>query len=276
MNADANVSVDHGGLVVDVLGAGSGYPTAVRDTSSLLIGSVEGWTVVDCPGSLVHKLAARALPLGALRRIILTHDHVDHVYGLPHLIQALAIEGRADEVHLLAPGQALATVEGMLRVHNLIGDRYPEVRQTEIPMVEATEVLRTEDLRISASPTEHTRDTVALRFETAAAAVCYSSDTRPSEAVTRLAAEVDILLHDCAGPHRLRDTFSGSHSSALEAARVAAAAGARKLVLTHLGARDDDVLKECRAEAEAEFGGPVDLALDGTRWTVPSHAGDDG
>ncbi|MCH7825073.1 MAG: ribonuclease Z, partial [Acidobacteria bacterium] len=167
MNADASVSVDHGGLVVDVLGAGSGYPTAVRDTSSLLIGSAEGWTVVDCPGSLVHKLATRALPLDALRRLILTHNHVDHVYGLPHLIQALALEGRADEIHVLAPGQALATVEGMLRVHGLIGDRYPEVRQTEIPLGEASEVLGTEDLRITASATEHTRDTVALRFETA-------------------------------------------------------------------------------------------------------------
>ena len=276
MKADVSVSVDHGGLVVDVLGAGSGYPTAVRDTSSLLIGSADGWTVVDCPGSLVHKLAARGLPLDALRRMILTHDHVDHIYGLPHLIQALAIEGRADEVHLLAPGQALATVEGMLRVHHLIGDRYPEVRQTEIRIGEASEVLRAEGLRITASATEHTRDTVALRFETATAAVCYSSDTRPSEAVARLAAGVDILLHDCAGPHRLRDAFSASHSSALEAARVAAGAGVRMLALMHLGPRDDDILEECRAEAEAEFGRPVALAVDGMRWVVPGDVGDKG
>ncbi len=266
--------MDHGGLVVDVLGAGSGYPTALRDTSSLLIGSAEGWTVVDCPGSLVHKLAARGLPLEALRRMILTHDHVDHVYGLPHLIQALAIEGRADQIHLLGPGQALATVEGMLRVHDLVGDCYPEVCQTEIPIGEGSEVLRTEDLRITSSPTEHSRDTVALRFETAWAAVCYSSDTRPSEAVTRLAAGADLLLHDCAGPHRLRNAFSANHSSALEAARVAAGAGVRMLALMHLGPRDEDILQECRAEAEAEFGRPVDLALDGMRWLVPGDEGD--
>lgn len=276
MSIDAPVSVDHGGLVIDALGAGSGYPTAVRDTSSLLVGSAEGWSVVDCPGSLVHKLATRALPLEALRRLILTHDHVDHVYGFPHLIQALAIEGRADEVDVLAPAQALATIDGMLRVHGLTGDRYPKVRHVEIRVGEAIEVLRTEGLTITASATEHTRDTVALRFETATASVCYSSDTRPCAAVTRLAAGVDILLHDCAGPHRLRDAFSASHSSALEAARVAAAAGARKLVLMHLGARDEDILKECQAEAEAALGRPVDLALDGMRWVVSNHAGDEG
>jgi ribonuclease Z len=208
--------------------------------------------------------------------LILTHDHVDHVYGFPHLIQALAIEGRADEIDLLAPGQALATVDGMLRVHNLAGDRYPEVRHIEIRLGEAIEVLRVEGLTITASATEHTRDTVALRFETETAKVCYSSDTRPCAAVTRLAAGADILLHDCAGPHRLRDAFSASHSSALEAARVAAAAGVRKLVLMHLGARDEDILKECQAEAEAELGRAVDLALDGMRWVVSNDAGDTG
>ena len=266
-------SVGHGELVVEILGAGSGYPTAVRDTSSLLIGSAEGWTLVDCPGSLVHKLAARGMHLDSLRRVILTHRHVDHVYGLPHLIHAMAIEGRVDEFHLLAPGQALATVEGMIRVHELSGEWYPVVRCTEIHIGEATEILRADEVRIIATGAEHTCDTFALRFETKGAAICYSSDTRPCGAVTRLAAGADILLHDCAGPHRLREAFKAGHSSALEAAQVATGAEVRRLVLMHLGPRDEEVLEECRSEAQSEFGGPVDLALDGMRWIVPRDDG---
>ena len=271
MNAAGPVPVRDGGLLVDALGAGSGYPTARRDTSSLLIGAAEGWTLVDCPGSLVHKLAARGLSPATLRRVILTHDHVDHVYGFPHLIQALAIAGSTEAIHFLGCGQAMATIEAMVEVHGLGGERYPEIRRTTIEMDSVHDVLNTDSLRVTAGPAEHTRDTLAFRFETTSAAVCYSADTRPCATVAELAAGTDVLLHDCAGPHRLRETFAASHSSALEAARVAADAGAARLVLFHLGARDDNLLEECRTEAVAEFGGPVELAEDGMRWTIPAQ-----
>ncbi len=263
------VSVAHGELVVEILGAGSGHPTASRDTSSLLVGSAEGWTAVECPGSIVHKLEARSLTMCSLRRLILTHKHIDHVYGFPHLVHAMAIEGERKEIHLLAPAETLAIVEDMVTVHELADDWYPVVCRTEIPVAEPSELLCLPDLRITATGVAHTCDTVALRFETQAAAVCYSSDTRPCAAVTRLATGADVLLHDCGGPHRLRSAFSASHSSARDAGNVANDAGVRKLVLMHLGARDEATLKECQLEAQTAFGGPVDLAIDGMRLVFP-------
>ncbi len=260
------VSVTPGDLVVEILGAGSGYPTSSRDTSSLLVGAAEGWTAIECPGSIVHKLEARGLSMDLLRRLILTHKHIDHVYGVPHLVHAMGIEGRVEELNLLAPGQTLATVAEMVAVHELTDDWYPAIRLTEISAAGQSELLRVPSLRITATGVAHTCDTIALRFETEAAAVCYSSDTRPCASVTRLATGADILLHDCGGPHRLREAFSGGHSSAREAGIVAAEAGVRKLVLMHLGARDENILKECQLEAQAIFGGPVDLAMDGMRW----------
>jgi ribonuclease Z len=266
-----SVSVAHGELVVEVLGAGSGHPTATRDTSSLLIGSAEGWTAVECPGSIVHKLEARGLTMGSLYRLILTHKHIDHVYGFPHLVHAMAIEGQRKEIHLFAPAETLAIVEEIVAVHELVDDWYPVIRCTEIPVTEPGEILSLSGLRITTTGVAHTCDTVALRFETEAAAICYSSDTRPCAAVTRLATGADILLHDCGGPHRLRSAFSAGHSSALEAGNVATDAGVGKLVLMHLGARDEATLKECQLEAQTAFGGPVDLAMDGMRWVFPGR-----
>ncbi len=265
------VSVAPGDLVVEILGAGSGYPTGSRDTSSLLVGSAEGWTAVECPGSIVHKLEARGLSMDLLRRLILTHKHIDHVYGVPHLVHAMAIEGLVEEIDLLAPAQTLATVAEMVAVHELADDWYPAIRSTEISTAGQSELLRAPSLRITATGVAHTCDTLGLRFETEAAAVCYSSDTRPCAAVARLATGADILLHDCGGPHRLREAFSAGHSSAREAGIVAAEAGVRKLVLMHLGPRDENILKECRLEAQAIFGGPVDLAMDGMRWSFSDH-----
>ena len=123
-----------------VLGCGSGHPTAARDTSSLLIGAPDGWTLVDCPGSVVHKLARLGVAPAELRRVILTHNHVDHVYGLPHLIQALAIGGGRDRVEVAAPRQTLVTVVAMVAAHGLEGERYPRVEGIEIALEEGTEI----------------------------------------------------------------------------------------------------------------------------------------
>ena len=173
------VSVTPGDLVVEILGAGSGYPTSSRDTSSLLVGAAEGWTAIECPGSIVHKLEARGLSMDLLRRLILTHKHIDHVYGVPHLVHAMGIEGRVEEIDLLAPAQTLATVAEMVAVHELTDDWYPAIRLTEISAAGQSELLRVPSLRITATGVAHTCDTIALRFETEAAAVCYSSDTVP-------------------------------------------------------------------------------------------------
>jgi ribonuclease Z len=257
-------------LTVDLLGSGSGFPTAQRDTTSLLVGAAEGWTLIDCPGSVVHKLAARGVRPADLRRVILTHNHVDHVYGFPHLVHALAIEGAVNRLEVDAPAQTLQTVAAMVRAHALAGAGYPRLELVEIALEEGREIVRSEGLRIRSAPACHGRDTVALRFDVAGASVCHSSDTRPCAVVERLARGVDMLFHDCAGPHRLRGSFADNHSSAREAARAAAAAEARVLVLLHLGVRDEELVQECEREAREHFAGTVLAAVDGARWKLPA------
>lgn len=272
MTPDGTLSADlpPGALQVHVLGCGSGYPTAERDTSSLLIRAPDGWTLVDCPGSVVHKLARHGVAPADLRRVILTHDHVDHVYGLPHLIHALAIAGGCDRIEVAAPAQTLGTVAAMVAAHGLEDERYPRVEGIEIDLEEGAEISAEAGTRIRVTPAAHGRDTVAVRFDTGEASVCHSSDTRPSAAVVRLAHGADMLFHDCAGPHRLKDGFSTSHSSAREAAEVAADAGVGALVLMHLGAVEGAVLEECVREAESSFPGAVILPHDGATWALPA------
>ena len=108
---------------------------------------------------------------------------------------------------------------------------------------------------------------MALRFESGGVAVCHSSDTCPSEAVARLASNVGLLFHDCGGPHRLRDDFADSHTSAREAGEIATTAAAERLVLIHLGG-GNDLLSESLEEASEAFSGGVELAVDGRIYRV--------
>jgi ribonuclease Z len=66
----------------------------------------------------------------------------------------------------------------------------------------------------------------------------YSGDTKPSNAVIRLAEDADVLIHDCtldSSHGRLASDFG--HSTAAEAAKVAKKARARALFLVHLSPR---------------------------------------
>ncbi len=265
--------VDDGQILVHVLGAGSGWPTAARDTSGLLLADANGWSLVECPGSIVQKLERLGLSPQMLNRVVLSHDHVDHVYGLPHLLQAMAIAGKPDAVELWAPRQTLDTVRDVVRAYRVDGDGYPTLQTHEIDLRPGKR-FRFSDGAFEALPSAHSRETAALRFGSEAGAVCYSSDTRPSDEVARLATKVDVLLHDCGGPHRSREGFSKGHSSALEAAEVASRAGVRRLVLMHLGARSDEELEACLGEAQAAFVGPVSLARDGATWMIPPGPGE--
>lgn len=252
------------GLEIHVLGSGSALPDATRDTTALALRAPDGWTLVECPGAVVHKLARLGVRPHGLRRLLLSHDHVDHVYGLPHLLHAMACTGLKDlRLELHAPRDTLDTVSRMVAAHRLDGPGYPRLEATAVPMEEGATVVEGDGLRIVATPAEHGRDTVALRFEDGTAAACYSSDTRPSERLAALAREVALLFHDCAGPHRLRERFGHSHSSALEAAEIAAAAGVSELVLIHLGPDAQADPEGIQAEAQGAFAGRVHVARDG-------------
>ena len=97
--------------------------------------------------------------------------------------------------------------------------------------------------------------------------VTFCTDTRPCDAAIDLARDSDLLIHEAtyANDHanEARERF---HATAEEAARVAAAANARSLVLTHISARYDDT-STLRGEAEVIFPS-VEVASDLLEITV--------
>jgi len=273
-SADDATSGEKGpGLELHLLGSGAALPTAARDTTSLLVRGPDGWSLIDCPGAVVHKLARLGLRPADLRRLLITHDHVDHVYGLAHLLHAIAVAGAPEALEIHGPPAALERVGAIVAAHGLEGDRYPTLRLRPIEMEEGFEVVASDGMRIVAAPTAHGRDTAALRLEAEGASLCHSSDTRPCAAVAALARHADLLLHDCGGPHRLREDFAANHSSAREAGEIAAAAGAAGLVLMHLGVAEEPLLAECLEEAATAFAGPVELGCDGARYAIAGRCG---
>jgi len=97
--------------------------------------------------------------------------------------------------------------------------------------------------------------------------IAFCTDTRPCDAAIELARDADLLIHEAtyANDHanEARERF---HATAEEAAHVAVAANARRLVLTHISARYDDT-SVLQAEAAAIFS-PVEIASDLSELTI--------
>jgi ribonuclease Z len=242
-----------------VLGSGGALPSAKRDNTYLAVRGERSVLLIDCAGSPIQRLRQMGVDPTSLRALIVTHHHPDHIYGVPILILGMWLLGRQDDLEIYGPLKAVASVASLLEVVD--ASDWPALFGTvfhAVPLIERTLVLETEDFRIYSSPVAHMVACVALRIEHKAsgAVMVYSSDTEPCDALVRLGAGADLLLHEATG------NFQG-HSSPRQAGEMAQAMNAKRLVLVHLSNNGTDGDEELwQREAQGVYAGPVCIAHD--------------
>ncbi len=235
-----------------LLGTGAAFTDPHRTTTMLACTDGASTLVVDCGGDVVQRMQASGIDLTTVAALLLTHEHPHHVGGFPLFMENIWLAGRRAPIPVYGIEPALDQARRCFATFDTSRwEGLPEIRWHPFPEAEGVVVLDDDAWRVEAAPGIHSVPVVGLRVRSMATAgvVAYSCDTEPSPAIARLAHRADLLVHEATGAHP-------GHSSAQQAARIAADAEARRLLLVHLPpALSDADLREARQSfAQTEAG----------------------
>jgi ribonuclease Z len=188
------------------------------------------------------------------------------------------------DLEVVAADHGGGAVSYVLREHQRLGRFDPEqARALGVPegplwgKLHRGETVEWEEPQPAGPPARRTADPAKLVGPPRPGrVVAISGDTRPNAALVEAATGADLLVHEATFTHDEHDrALETRHSTAREAAQVALAARARRLVLTHLSARFSTQWQELLDEACAVFP-ETTVAKDGMELEVRLRDGSEG
>ena len=99
---------------ISFLGTGSGIPSADRFFSSALLLMEGRHLLVDVGEPCVHLLRDRGDLLREIDAVLITHGHVDHIGGLPALLQGCMLLGRTKELSIHLPEEMISPLRAWI------------------------------------------------------------------------------------------------------------------------------------------------------------------
>jgi ribonuclease BN (tRNA processing enzyme) len=139
---------------IHLLGTSAGTPDPHRAPTSILVEGEGPALLIDAGDGVARALARPEYTGVVIRSIILTHNHADHVSGLPFLFQGWKGDGdRREPVEIIAPGNLGAEMEHWLSALRMAPERLPFA--IEMRSLEAGAVVTASNHRLEAWETDH-------------------------------------------------------------------------------------------------------------------------
>ena len=271
-------------------GTAGSVPSARRGLPALLVRRGGERILIDC-GEGTQRQLVRSVGLADLTDVFLTHHHADHWLGLPGMLKSFELRDRDRPLTIHGPPGTSALLERLRVVYGrpsyglTFTDLEPgeAVRRGDLAITPFAvrhrgaafgyalveddrpgrfDAALAERLGVTPGPDfgrlqrgETVGDVTPEQVvgeDRAGRRIVVTGDTAPTDAVVVAAHGADVLVHEATFAHEEADRAAVTlHSTARQAAQVAADAEVRLLALTHLSSRYGG--REIRDEARAVF-----------------------
>lgn len=243
--------------------------------------------LIDCGYGAIARMTEMGMRLPEISNVFITHHHSDHNADYPSLVNLSWILGIKGQMKVMGPppmkrihDASIAVQREDIDIRIKATGRQPIEKSFDVSEISAPGVVFIDDrVKVTAARVDHEPFEVALayRFDTADTSVVFSGDTSPVASTVALARGADTLVHEAmlvSGidamlakrpyvPPNLKKFLLAGHTTAEDAGRIAAEAGVRRLVLTHLLPGDEPIADEVwREHAARHFKGEIIVGRD--------------
>lgn len=274
-----------------LLGTGGPRPDPDRQGPATLLEAGGLRLLFDAGRGVATQLARVGVAPEDVDAVFITHHHFDHIGGLGDLLMAAWNRGRDQPLPVYGPRGTGAVVTGLFgpvyepdirfRIReaevNGAAMRHP-VDIFQVSEIESGIVELGDSIQVDVGRVEHGESGIGLaddewtavgyRIECDGGAVTVTGDAVAGRELGRLARNADVLVANC---YLAGDEISSAEARFLservlaggpQVARIAADAGAGRVVLTHLRQKSPELLESLVAEIRRVYEGEVVVGED--------------
>jgi ribonuclease BN (tRNA processing enzyme) len=226
------------------------------NSATLLLINDVGY-LIDCGYGVSRQLMSSGVGFDALRYIFITHHHSDHNLEYGPLLYNAWVTGSAHKFDAYGPTGLKKMTDAFFEYEKFDidtrlvdeGGSDPRKLVSVHEFDNAGVVMQNADVKVTSCRVRHPPITqsYAYRFDATDRSIVVSGDTAYAPEVADFAKGADVLIHEAmylpalekliaAAPDapRLRQHLLASHTSTEDVGRIAAQAGVKTLVLSHL------------------------------------------
>jgi ribonuclease BN (tRNA processing enzyme) len=278
-------------------------PRAKRAQSSNLLIVNSTPYLVDAGDGTSRRLGKMRFNFRNLGTIFITHGHDDHTGGLGSLMSIQWDSQRTQPINVYGPHGTQALIKAAVQYFNQSAEIRISDGSRTVPIekvffghdIGTGLVYQDANIKVTAAENSHYHfpagspaygkyKSYSYRFETPDRVVVFTGDTGPSDAVTELARNADILVSEVTSVDDVVESLKSNgrwqamsakeqqdfvrhgveeHLTPDQVGKMATRAGVKSVVLTHFGPRPgSDDYTPWGEEVKKHFSGQVHLAKD--------------
>ena len=277
-------------MKVILLGTGGPKPDPNRQGPSLAVQVDSTILLFDTGRGAATQLRRAGMSVTDVDPIFVTHHHFDHIGNLGDIILSSWNLGRKTILSIYGPEGTKAIVNALLNevYKRDIAFRQKEAEVSGVALADIRKIVNTKDvnpslvladkrIKVYCEFVEHGHGLgipqedwkcLAYRIEAKSKSVTISGDAVDCQGLDSLAKNTDVLVMCCyLSKKELAERegiLTGNHILACtpQVGKIASKAKAKKLILTHIREKNNDLMKDVVDEIKADYDGEIIVGKD--------------